>query len=362
MPNGPGVAVLNYNTWQRRFGGDPKVIGTTMLLDGRPLEIVGVMPSGLDLPRGAEFWAPSVPIIVTGNPPNTGTLNTFGVFYVVGRLRPGLDAARARADLDALEARLDQATPGRPKWGARAVVTPFVDYVFGPVRPALWALWAAVATLLVIACANVAALMLTRASVRQREQAVRLALGASRAAIGRLWMLEIAIIAAAGGAFGLVIANGLAAGIVALAPDDLPRIGDVSINLPVALFTFGMVLAAALLTGAIPLAARRGRESGAGARWLAGDRRPPRARRAVCPGRHPDRPCGRAAGRHGPGGSQLHRAAPDRSGLRARPRPDRDRPPAFDPGPTEPVDERPARAAPGPCRVSSRRVPSTSAR
>ncbi len=103
------------------------------------------------------------------------------MFYVVGRLRAGLDALQARADLDALEARLDQATPGRPKWGARAVVTPFVDYVFGPVRPALWALWAAVATLLVIACANVAALMLTRASVRQREQAVRTRAGRARA-------------------------------------------------------------------------------------------------------------------------------------------------------------------------------------
>lgn len=253
VPNGPGVAVLNYHAWMRRFGGDPGVVGTTMTLDGSPLEIVGVMPPGVDVPRGAEFWTPSVPIIVTGTPPNTGNLDTFGVFYVVGRLRSGLDAASARAELDALEARLDQATPGRLKWGARAVVTPFVEYVFGPVRPALWALWAAVALLLVIACANVAGLLLTRLSLRRREQAVRLALGATRGAVSRLWALEILIIALAGGALGVAVASGLVRGIVALAPDDLPRLADISMNVPVALFTFAVVLVTALLTSVMPM-------------------------------------------------------------------------------------------------------------
>ena len=117
VPNGPGVAVLNYSTWMRRFGGDPAVVGTTMTLDGRPLEVVGVMPPGVDVPRGAELWTPSIPIIVTGTPPSTGNLDTFGVFYVVGRLRPGLDAASARAELDALEMRLNQTHAGPAEVG-----------------------------------------------------------------------------------------------------------------------------------------------------------------------------------------------------------------------------------------------------
>ena len=272
---------------------------------------------------------------------------------------PGSSAAQARQDLDALEARLDQATPGRPKWGARAVVTPFVEYVFGPVRPALWALWAAVAVLLVIACANVAALMLTRASVRQREQAVRLALGASRAAIGRLWMLEIGIIAGVGGLLGLAVAKGLAAGIVALAPDDLPRIGDVSINAPVALFTFGIVLAAALLTGAIPL--RRAGDVNLvqaldGSRTTAG-RRALGARSALVIIQ-----IGLAVVLLVATGLVVRSfiaLAADRSRLLAGPRPDRHRPAAFDPGAAEPLDERSARARPRTAgrRVGGRRLP-----
>ncbi len=253
VPNGPAVAVLNHGTWVRRFGSDPRVVGSRMMLDGEAVEIVGVMPPGVDFPRAAEFWVPVVPAIATGTPPDSALLNTLGVFYVVGRVRPGLALDRVRGDVDATEARLDTANPGRLKWGTATVVTPFVDYVFGPVRPALRVLWTAVAVLLLIACANVSGLLLTRVARKRNELSVRLTLGASRLSISRLWLTEILVVAFVGGALGLAVAYWLARGIVSLAPDDLPRVADIAVNAPVALFTLGAVVAVALISAFVPL-------------------------------------------------------------------------------------------------------------
>jgi predicted permease len=253
VPNAAPVAVLNYGTWVRRFGGDRTIVGKTMMLDGDSVEIVGVMPEGMDFPRGAEFWTPVVPVLSAVPSLGSSALDGVGVFYVVGRMRSDLSAATLRPEVDAIEASLDRADPGRPKWGSRAVTVPFLDHAFGPVRPALRVLWGAVGVLLLIACANVSALMLTRVSRRQHEHGIRLALGASRAAVGRLWVSEIMLLAAAGGVLGLVAAHGIAGAIVALAPDDLPRLGDVSIDGTVALFTFATVVVVALITGMVPL-------------------------------------------------------------------------------------------------------------
>jgi putative ABC transport system permease protein len=253
VPNGPAIAVLNHAAWVRRFGADPGIVGTRMILDGGPVEIVGVMPSGVDFPRGAEFWAPIVPALATGTPPNAALLDTLGVFYVVGRLHPSLAMTGVRAGVDATEARLDLAKPGRLKWGTTAVVTPFVDYVFGPVRPALRVLWSAVMVLLLIACANVSGLMLTRVATRRQEHSIRLALGATRLAVARAWIAEVLLVALAGGALGLTMAHWMAKAIVALAPDDLPRVADIAVDTPVALFTFGIVICAAVITVAVPL-------------------------------------------------------------------------------------------------------------
>ena len=253
VPNGPAIAVLNHGAWVRRFGSDPRVVGSRMMLDGQAVEIVGVMPPGVDFPRAAEFWVPVVPALASGTPPDSAALNTLGVFYVVGRVRPGLALERVRADVDATEARLDAANPGRLKWGTATVVTPFVDYVFGPVRPALRLLWAAVAVLLLIACANVSGLLLTRVARKRNELSVRLALGSSRWSISRLWLTEILVVALVGGVLGLVIAYWLARGIVSLAPDDLPRIAEIAVNAPVALFTLGVVVVVAVISAIVPL-------------------------------------------------------------------------------------------------------------
>jgi predicted permease len=253
VPNGPAVAVLNHGAWTRRFGSDPRVVGTRMMLDGEPVEIVGVMPPGVDFPRGAEFWVPIVPLLASGTPPNTAALDTLGVFYVVGRVRPGLALDGVREEVNTTEARLDAAIPGRLKWGTAAVVTPFVDYVFGQVRPALRVLWAAVTVLLLIACANVSGLLLTRVARKRSELSTRLALGASRFAISRLWLTETLVLASIGGALGFALAHWLARAIVSLAPDDLPRVADITLDASVALFTLGGVVVVALISAIVPL-------------------------------------------------------------------------------------------------------------
>ena len=253
VPNAPGIAVLNHSTWVRRFGSDPNVIGTRMLLDGNSVEIVGVMPPRVDFPRGAEFWVPIVPFLASGTPPNTANLETFGVFYIVGRVRAGLTPATLRDEINATEASLDRSVPGRLKWGSAAVVTPFVDYVFGPVRPALRVLWAAVAVLLLIACANISGLMLTRVARQQHDHSIRLALGASRFAIARSWMVEMLAVAMMGGVFGVAVAYWIAKAIRVLAPDDLPGLTEIGVSAPVTLFTFAAVIAVALLTALVPL-------------------------------------------------------------------------------------------------------------
>lgn len=253
VPNGPAVAVLSHATWVRRFGGDPQIVGTRMTLDGQQVEIVGVMPAGVEYPQGAEFWVPVVPVLATGTPPNTSALDTLGVFYVVGRVRPDLAMPKVRAEIDAIEARLDAADAGRLEWGSTAVVTPFVDHVFGPVRPALRVLWVAVAVLLLIACANVSGLLLTRVARRRHEQSIRLALGATGSVIARLWLTETLVLAGSGGVLGFAMAYWLTRAIVALAPDDLPRVHDIAVDTPVALFTLAAVVLVALVSSLVPL-------------------------------------------------------------------------------------------------------------
>jgi putative ABC transport system permease protein len=275
VPNAAPVIVLNYGAWVRRFGADPAIVGQALRLDGTPVRVVGVAPRGFDFPHGAEFWQPSVPILTGGGPkPSLTLLDTVGVFYVVGRLRPGLDARAAAREIDETEKLLDAQQPGRLKWGDRAVVESFREHVFGAVQPALWTLWASVAVLLLIACANVSGLLLTRVSLRRREQSLRLALGASRGQLARLWLLEIGVLTLAGGLIGLGSAVGLTRAIVALAPDDVPRLGEIAVNPTVVVFTFLVVTATALVCGLMPMrhAGRMGLTDalGDGARGTAG--------------------------------------------------------------------------------------------
>jgi putative ABC transport system permease protein len=249
-PNGPQVAILSHAIWASRFGSDPAVVGSIIQMDGKRT-IVGIMPKDFDYPRGTDFWIPVRPVLVGADGTRPDALRNVGVLFVVGRLRHGVSLRMARDELDLLAAQMEQA--GTPRFGKAVVVTPFLDHLLGPVRQALWALLATVAVLLLIGCANVSGLMLTRVSLRRREQAIRLALGATRADLGRRWILETLALSAAGGALGLATSHWMAQAIVALAPEDIPRLSNVAINLPVAAFTLVAVAATAVLCGVAPV-------------------------------------------------------------------------------------------------------------
>jgi putative ABC transport system permease protein len=247
-PGAPRVVVLSHSVWTRVFGADPAIIGKPMNL-GETHTVVGVMPDGFDFPRGTDIWMPVVPILAASSAGwNTDALQDVGVLFVVGRLREGMTAATAAQDLGVVTA---PNSPGR--FGTRVVATPFVEQFFGPVRQALFALFAAVALLLLIACANVSGLMLARLSSRRTEDAVRLALGATRAVLGKQWALETVLLFAAACLLGLGLGQVLTKTIVALAPPDVPRLSNVTFSLPVALFTMGSAAITALLAVAVSI-------------------------------------------------------------------------------------------------------------
>ena len=244
----PRVVVLSHGVWTRLFGGDPAIVGRAIKLEEMHT-VVGVMPEGFDFPRGTDVWVPVRPILAeSAGQWNEDVLENVGVLFVVGRLRDGMSANTASRDLDVVS------PPGASgRFGTRVVGTPFIEHFFGPVRQALFALFAAVGLLLLIACANVSGLMLTRASSRRVEDAVRLALGATRGRLGRQWTVETAVLFGVGGLLGLAVGHALTRMIVSLAPPDVPRLANVTFSLPVALFTLGATALAALLAGAMSI-------------------------------------------------------------------------------------------------------------
>ena len=242
------VVVLSHAVWTRLFGADPGIVGRSVNLEGS-YTVVGVMREGFDFPRGTDVWMPVVPILAeSGSGWSTNALENVGVLFVVGRLRDGQTAPGAGRDLGVVTA---PNSPGR--FGTSVVATPFIEYFFGPVRQALFALFAAVGLLLLIACANVSGLMLTRVSSRRVDNAVRLALGATNGRLGKQWALETALLFGAGSALGLALGLVLTRVIVALAPPDVPRLSSVTFSMPVALFTLAATALTALTCGAISI-------------------------------------------------------------------------------------------------------------
>jgi putative ABC transport system permease protein len=246
------VAILSHGMWVSRFGADPGAIGRTLRFGDGPHTIVGVLPEGFDFPRGTDLWTPVVPILAdSANEWRTDGLESVGVLFVIGRLHPAVTPTMALQELDRLAGSLEQRT-SFPRFGSRVVVTPLLDYVLGPVRQGLWALLAAVGVLLLVGCANLSGLMLTRVSSRRREHAVLVALGATRGALARRWMMETLILSLTGGIIGLLAAYSMARTIVALAPD-IPRLAGLAINPPVVAFTFGVILLTTLLCAVAPI-------------------------------------------------------------------------------------------------------------
>ena len=253
-PGGPRVVVLGHALWQKRFGGDAGVIGQSIDLDGEARTVVGVMPEGFQFPAGAELWAssryavPEHPLRPTEDP--TARRDT-QYFEVVGRLRPGTGLEQARAEAEAVAGRLKQQY-GEAEEAVSASVVPLHEDVVGETRSALLLLVGAVAILLLIACANVANILLARGATRQKEIALRLALGAGRVRLVRQFLTESLLLAMAGGGLGVLLALWALAPLKALVPVDMSGGTPLTLDARVLAFTALISLGSALVFGLFP--------------------------------------------------------------------------------------------------------------
>jgi predicted permease len=254
-PGAPLVTILSHGLWTRRFGADPRVLGTSITLDGVPATVIGVMPASFAFPDPrTDAWLPAAISRAIG----------FGLpfgYVGVGRLGPGATVADARSELNTLIADLPQAYPGdrgvlgnvAGSGGLQSTAITLKEATLGDVARALWILLAAVGVVLLVACANVANLFLVRSEARQREVAVRRALGASGGGIARFFLTESVLLSAAGGVTGLALASGAVRLLVAWGPATLPRLDEIRLDTIAIAFTFVLSLLVALAFGSLPL-------------------------------------------------------------------------------------------------------------
>ena len=245
------TVVLSHALWQRRFGGDPRVIGRTIRLTGLPYTVIGVMPRGFAFPSAVfQLWT-SLGAAMT-QAPGQAQNRALRIFHAVGRLRPGVATARAQAELAALASRLQRLHP-ETNAGVSFELVSLRERQVGDIRTALLVALAAVGCLLLIACANVANLVLARMTSRSQELAVRTALGAGRGRIARQLVTESLLMAGCGGAVGVVLARWGMLGLPALVGERIPRIDDVALNVPVLLVAFGAIALTGVLVGVAPV-------------------------------------------------------------------------------------------------------------
>jgi len=239
------VVVLGYALWRDHFGADPGILGRSIVLNGETYSVIGVMSPNFRFPSFAQLWTPLAwtdeKRAVRGN----------HNYLVIGRLQPGVDVRAAQAEISAISTRLEQLYPEDDKgWGA--TIRPLREQLVGDVRPALLVLLGAVAFVLLIACANVANLVLGKILARKKEIAIRSALGATRAAILRQVLAETVLLSLAGGALGLFLASFGTTLIVKFLADRLPRFTEIALDVPVLAFAVFLALFAGIVAGLLP--------------------------------------------------------------------------------------------------------------
>lgn len=240
------VVLLSHALWQRRFGSDPAIVGRSIPLSGTPYTVVGVLPRGFSLPSKVDVWVPLAPTPLDASEERRNWRN----FDVIGRLKPGVGAAQAAADMTAVRRGMND-TRGEESTILVTVRT-LKDFLVGDTRTTLLVLLGAVAFVLLIACANVANLLLARTAVRQREIAVRAALGAGKGRIALQFLIESVVLALLGGGLGLLLALWGVDGLVAMDPDRLPRGQEIRLDGAAVVFTLGVSLLTGIVFGVIP--------------------------------------------------------------------------------------------------------------
>jgi len=252
-PGAPPAFVLSFKVWKKKFAMDRSIVGKTYILNGKPTTLVGIMPKRFAW-WGADLWLPAFV-----NRAETGQQATF--FFMLGHLKPGLTPKSAGPDLDILGHRLAKLYPRNYPKQFQVRAQPLVDNVVGKFRTTLYTLLAAVGLLLLIACANVANLLLAKATARDKEFAVRATLGAGRWRLVRQLMVESVLVALAGAAAGCLFAWMELKGLIALLPQfTFPDEADISMNAPVLLATLGAALLTAVLFGLAPALGAAGRD------------------------------------------------------------------------------------------------------
>jgi predicted permease len=245
QPGRDGVVILGNGIWKQRFGADPKIIGQNLILDGRPRTVIGVMPEGFQFPPLATMWAP------LGLDNQTKARRDFHRFRVIARLKQGVSLEKARAEFQTIGTRLAQQYPDMNA-DENIAVNPMLEDTVGQLRPTLLILLGSVAFVLLIACANVANLLLAKAAARHREIAIRNSLGAGRARLLRQMLTESLLLSISGGAVGLLLAYTAFHGLLSLAPANLPRLNQVALDWRAVGFTLIISVVTGIVFGFAP--------------------------------------------------------------------------------------------------------------
>ena len=246
-PSANGTVLLSWGLWKRRFGGNPAILNQSIFIDAAPYTVIGVMPAWFDFPRpGTQLWLP----ISHEREVKTMTTLSNHTFEVVGRLKPGVSEAQAEADLSLISLHLHNANLNDPFVFKAANSRPLLEHMVGPIKPALLVLLAATTCVLLIACLNVANLLVARAAARRKDLAIRTALGGGQLRLTRERLMESLLLSSFGGAFGILLAYAALQWLVQTR-HDMSRVESIHFDGVVAAFTAGIIILCALFSGLI---------------------------------------------------------------------------------------------------------------